>query len=462
MTTKKKTAAKKWIPALRETLGSTRVLTSTAALREHGGDAWHAHAMPDAVVVPRNTEEISKTLRFAHKRHIPLTSRGAGKGYVGGCVPLHGGISLSLRRLDKILEISKPDSLAVVQAGVITGDLYRAAKQKGLLYPPDPASLNESSIGGNIATNAGGPRCLKYGVTKNYVLGLTAVLPGGDVVRLGGRTHKNKLGFNLTDLFIGSEGMLGVITEAILRLIPFPPSRAVLAASFPTAHQAAKTLQKIQHSGFLPSTLEIADAFTLQAARKYTRNVPPGDSILLIEVDGQPRSVKSEILELQKVAQSCGAVSTRIASTEKACDRLWEIRRGFSYSLRATGLKKMNHDIVVPRGRLLDVFRLARRIQKTYRVPVASFGHAGDGNIHVNIMIPEGREADPQIDRAVDDLLHSVIGLGGVITGEHGTGLARKPWWKASTTAELRALHHSIKKALDPGSILNPGKFLDP
>jgi glycolate oxidase len=334
-------------------------------------------------------------------------------------------------------------------------------KKKGLCYPPDPASLNESSIGGNIATNAGGPRCLKYGVTRNYVMGLEVVLADGTLVQVGGRTMKNKLGFELTGLFVGSEGMLGLVTQATLRLIPKPPARATVVATFRTARQAAQAVSRIQQAGFLPCALEVADALTLAAARKYTSNTPPGNAFLLVEIDGQPGAVRSDLKKLTEVIKTCKPVQIIPARTEAQIEKLWNMRRDFSYSLRATGLKKLNEDVVVPRGRLVDLFQFTARLQKETGIQVAAFGHAGDGNIHVNLMLPEEEADSPHARRALDRLFQQVVEWKGTLTGEHGVGLAKKPWWNMATSKELNALHHTIKQALDPGNRLNPGKFLN-
>src|SRR6202041_494066 len=257
-------------------------------LEENSRDKWFASHLPDVVVTPTSTDQISRLLRFANERGIPVTARGAGYGYVGGCVPVHGGIALSLTRMNRIKEIAVADGVAVVEPGVITGDLQHEVRNRRLFYPPDPASLKNSSIGGNIATNAGGPRCLKYGVTRPYVLGLEIVLADGTVVRVGGRTHKNKTGFDLVGLFVGSEGMLGIVTEATLRLLPLPPARACLSLSFSSIEAAAAAVQKILLEGYLPSALEIADRFTLEAARRHLsrRVVPDGEAHLLIDLDG--------------------------------------------------------------------------------------------------------------------------------------------------------------------------------
>lgn len=450
-----------WMRQWQRLKNAPELRTDVPTREAHRGDAWHAEHLPEAVAFPRNTAQVAALMKFCHRHGIPVTARGAGRGYVGGCVPVRGGIALSLARMKRLVSIDQADFVAVVQPGVITGDLQRAVEARGLFYPPDPASLNESTIGGNIATNAGGPRCLKYGVTRNYVLGLEVVLADGTVVELGGRTHKNKLGFNLADLFIGSEGMLGVITRATLRLLPLPPARAVVVATFATAAQAAAAVRRILGAGFLPSALEVADAFTLSAARRYAKGTPPGNAFLLVEVDGQPGSVRSEAAELARILRASRALRLFRATTSEAMQCLWNMRRDFSYALRATGLHKMNQDIVVPRGRLVDVFRLAARLRRDHRVEVAAFGHAGDGNIHVNLMFPPQERDHARVRRAVDDLFRSVLAMGGTITGEHGTGLARKPWWNTATTPANRRLHRIIKDALDPHNILNPGKFLD-
>ncbi|MDR1191184.1 MAG: FAD-binding protein [Verrucomicrobiales bacterium] len=449
-----------WIPALTKLLGKATVSVAEDARREHGGDAWFAHAMPDAVVTPRTVSAVQKLMRFCHARRIPVTPRGAGRGYVGGCVPVAGGVSLSLKKLNRIRAINAADSVATVEPGVITSDLQSAVKKLGLFYPPDPASARESSIGGNLATNAGGPRCLKYGVTRNYALGLDIVLVDGRLVHCGGRAHKNKLGFNLADLFIGSEGMLGVIVGATLRLIPLPPARAVLVANFARAPQAAAAVNAIIRAGFLPAALEVADQFTLAAARAHRPGAPAGDALLLVEIDGQKKSVAGETRALEKILRDCRALTVSKALTDAAAEQLWNIRRDFSHALKATGLAKLNEDIVVPRGKLVDLFNFAEKLQKKFTVNVACFGHAGDGNIHVNLMVPPADARAANSRRALNALFKQILAWRGSITGEHGIGLAKKPWWPLATDRDLRALHQTVKRALDPRGILNPGKFL--
>jgi glycolate oxidase len=445
-------------------LGSDIISRDPARLEENSRDKWFASHLPEVVVAPTRTEQVSQLLRFSNEREIPVTARGAGYGYVGGCVPVKGGVSLSLARMNRIKEIAVADGVAVVEPGVITGDLQSEVRSRRLFYPPDPASLKNSSIGGNIATNAGGPRCLKYGVTRHYVLGLEVVLADGMVARVGGRTHKNKTGFDLVGLFVGSEGMLGVVTEATLRLLPLPPARASVSASFRSIEDAAAAVQRILLEGYLPSALEIADRFTLEAARRHfsRRIVPEGEAHLLIDLDGHEEPVRLSVEALSALVNSLGALTLETAFGESACESLWDLRRGFSESLKATGLMKLNEDVTVPRGKLVELMQFAGNLQARYGFPVACFGHAGDGNIHVNVMVanPDNREVAEKMERALDDLFEYVIGCGGAITGEHGIGLAKKRWWPRAVSPGSLALHQTIKRALDPAGILNPGKFL--
>ncbi len=447
-------------------LGPDRVATDAPTLATHATDKWFASRTPEAVVFAESTDDVSRLLKFATRHRIPVTPRGAGVGYVGGCVPMRGGIALSLARMNRIKEINFADAIAVVQPGVITGVLQDAVRKRKLFYPPDPASLRECSLGGNIATNAGGPRCLKYGVTRHYVLGLEVVLADGRILRTGGRTHKNKTGFDLIGMFVGSEGLLGVVTEATLRLLPLPPARATLSASFRTFRQAANAVQAIFAAGFLPSALEIADAFTLAAAGEHLgkRLAPPGSAHLLVDLDGQPASVASEVKALAALLAKLKAIGAQTAVGEAACEQLWDLRRAFSQSLKATGLVKLNEDIVVPRGRLTDLAAFAEKLRKKHGYPIACFGHAGDGNIHVNIMAADyhtDRAVRKKVGLALDELFTQVLAWGGVITGEHGIGLAKERWWPQATTPVSREVHAALKAALDPLGILNPGKFVE-
>jgi glycolate oxidase len=453
----------KYLRRLKKILPAGEILIEDSIPEKYSGDKWFATHKPDAVALPGTTKSVSALLRFANQHRIPVTARGAGYGYVGGCVPIRGGIVLSLERMNRIKEINADDFVAVVQPGVITAKIQQEVERQKLFYPPDPASRADSSIGGNVATNAGGPRCLKYGVTRDYVLGLEVVLVEGTVVRVGGRTHKNKTGFEFARFFPGSEGMLGIITEATLKLIPLPPFRACLAIGFASMRDAVRTIHAIFKAGFLPCALEVADSFTLAAAYNRTKSerLRGCGAHLIVELDGQKKSVQLEIRDLEKIARRQRPLFVERGLGAHECEKVWKIRREFSYSLRDTGLTKLNEDIVVPRGRLEDLFRFTAELQRKHELPVACFGHAGDGNIHTNVMVDyTKRGADRRADAALDDLFRQVVAWGGSITGEHGIGLAKKPWWPLAVSKETRELHRTVKRALDPRGILNPGKFI--
>jgi len=460
---KRPTLKRGFVSQLRKLLPEDEISFESSVLEAHSTDKWIASHRPDAVALPASIESVSTLLRFADRHRIPVTARGAGHGYVGGCVPIQGGIVLSLARLNRIVEINTADFVAVVQAGVVTADLQAAVEKRGLYYPPDPASRAEVSIGGNIATNAGGPRCLKYGVTRDYVLGLEAVLASGAVVRVGGRTHKNKTGFDFSRLFTGSEGTLAVVTGATLKLLPLPPFRACLAVGYGSTREAIRALHAIFAAGFLPCALEIADAFTLAAAYTRTKSARLRGcrAHLIVELDGQERSVRSELRQVERIVRQQTPRFVERGLGAEQCEAVWKIRREFSYALRDTGLTKLNEDIVVPRGRLEDLFRFAARLQNKHGLPIACFGHAGDGNIHTNVMVDyQEPGATQRADAALDELFRQVLAWGGAITGEHGIGLAKKPWWPLAVSKEVLDLHRTVKNALDPHGILNPGKFI--
>ncbi len=439
------------------------IFLEPATLAAYAGDKWFAVHQPDAVALPRSAKSVSKILAFASKHKIPVTPRGAGHGYVGGCVPRHGGIALSTERMNKILEINPADFVAVVQPAVNTAAFQAAVEKRGRFYPPDPASRAKNSLGGNIATNAGGPRCLKYGVTRDYVLGLEVVLANGDIVRLGGRTHKNKTGFDLHRLFVGSEGLLGVITEATLKLIPLPPFRANLAVGFNAMSAAVRALQSIFAAGFLPCAAELADQFTLAAAAKRTgsQRLLGCKAHLIVELDGQEHSVRHELAAVEKIVRGQKPLFVERGLGNEQCEAIWQIRREFSYALRDTGLTKLNEDVVVPRGKLEALFTFAAKLQARHRLQLACFGHAGDGNIHTNVMVDYTQPgAKARSAKCLDELFRWVIAQGGSITGEHGIGLAKKRWWPQAVSGESRELHRVVKAALDPHGIMNPGKFV--
>ena len=455
---------KAWINELIIQLGDC-VSTEPEVLKAHASDKWHAAALPDAVVLARSTEQVAAAVRFAAQHRIPLTARGAGVGYVGGCVPVQGGIVISTAPMQRIIEVNPADGVAVVEAGVLTADLQEACLAQGWFYPPDPASRKESSIGGNIATNAGGPRCLKYGVTRAYVLGLQVVLADGSVLNCGGRTHKNKQGFDLVGLFCGSEGMLGIITQATLRIIPAPQARAALHASFPQFSLAAAAVQNILQGGHLPAAMEITDAFTLAAARNHLGpGIFPADANghIIVEIDGRADAVASELTDIEAILKQTGATQVVTARTEAEVEAIWQLRREFSYSLKATGLTKLNEDIVIPRSALVELVEFCASMQRETGIPVACFGHSGDGNIHTNVMVlkdSNGNDVRPPADALVNRLFDWVMAHGGSITGEHGIGLAKAPWFAQAVGAEAISVHKALKSALDPQGLLNPGKM---
>jgi glycolate oxidase subunit GlcD len=458
------TAAKlKLLHRLKKHSPAGELILDPRTLKDYAADKWFAAQQPDAVALPRSVKSVSAILRFANQHKIPVTARGAGHGYVGGCVPVYGGIVLSLERMNRIKEINAADFVAVVEPGVVTQKLQEAVEKRGLFYPPDPASRADNSIGGNIATNAGGPRCLKYGVTRDYVLGLEVVLAEGTIVRVGGRTHKNKTGFDFAHLFVGSEGLLGIVTEATLKLIPLPPFRACFAVGFDSMNNAVRASQAILSAGFLPSALELTDEFTLAAAYQRTKSsrLRGCRAHLIVELDGQEKSVRHELKDVEQIIRRKKPLFVERGLGAAQCEEIWKIRREFSYALRDTGLIKLNEDIVVPRGRLEDLFQFAAKLQKKHGLRVACFGHAGDGNIHTNVMVDFNQPgAARRAEAALDELFAQVIAWGGAISGEHGIGLAKKRWWPWAVSKEVRALHRAVKKLFDPKGILNPGKFV--
>lgn len=462
----RKVEGPKWLAGLKAVLDPARISVAADTREEFGSDRWHASGLPEVVVQALNRDDVVATLKYANENNIPVTTRGAGVGYVGGCVPVNGGILLSVRKMDRITEVNTADGVAVVEPGVILDDLQETVREKGWYYPPDPASLKECSVGGTIATNAGGPRCVKYGVTRHYILGLEVVLPSGEVLETGGRCHKNKTGFDLIGMFVGSEGLLGVVTKATLRLIPHPEARAMLTATFPEFETAAIAVQTILDSGWQPSGLEITDGFTLKAARNRLgpEMLPDGDAHLIVELDGRKDSVLNDLAHLRELIESLGANSVEEARDKESCEAIWKLRREFSYSLRDTGLIKLNEDIVVPRSKLVDLVKFARSLEEQTGIPVACFGHAGDGNIHTNLMVKDydvDEAAREKADSALDILFKWIIENDGQITGEHGVGLAKKRWFKEAVSPVSSKIHRDLKSTLDPKGILNPGKFIE-
>ena len=389
--------------------------------------------------------------------------RGAGTGYTGGAVPVHGGVVISLERLNRILDIDEGNLLAVVEPHVITGDLQDAVERVGLFYPPDPASLRQSVIGGNVAECAGGPRAFKYGVTKKYVLGLEAVLPTGSVIHTGGKVVKNVVGYDLTQLLVGSEGTLAILTKIILRLIPKPPVQSTLRATFRDVPAAVEAVTQIIHARVVPATLEIVDGECLAAVAVFLggRSLAPQGTgaLLLLEVDGLAEQVAAESERVAEACRAAGATEVLRASTATERDELWRVRRELSASLRVISTIKHNHDVVVPKARVPELFDLVEQLRRRYSLRIPCFGHVGDGNIHVNIMVsPEDASGPARAQEAERVLFEGVVRLEGSISGEHGIGFAKAPYLGLELDPETIALMRAVKEAFDPHGILNPGK----
>ena len=449
-----------FVRSVREALGG-RVLDRAGDLERYAADALGVGTSPDLVVMPDGTDEISTIARLCQDHRVPLVVRGAGTGYTGGAVPTQGGVVLSMERLNRIIEIDEVNLLAVVEPNVITGELQRAVEAVGLFYPPDPASLDMSSIGGNVAECAGGPRAFKYGTTKRYVLALEAVLPGGEIIHTGSKAVKNVVGYDLTQLLVGSEGTLAIITKVTLRLIPKPPARETIAASFASIDGAVDCVTALLNERVVPAAIELIDADSLRAAEAYAgRPLAAGEALLIVECDGTPAAVDEEIVRVKRACSAVGAVQIRRAATEADRAELWMVRRQVSLALRATGLDKINHDVVVPRGRIPELFEVVDELRREFALDIACFGHAGDGNIHVNFMIHRDNADDVARSKKAERLLFErVVALEGSISGEHGIGFAKKAYLSLELDAAQIELLKRVKAAFDPHGILNPGKI---
>jgi len=367
---------------LRRAIGEAHVLTDAASRDAYGTDALRRGHPADVVVRPGSTEEVAAVLRLCSRDRVPVVPRGAGTGYTGGAVPLSGGVVLSLERLDRILEIDEANLLAVVESHVLTGRLQEAVARVGLYYPPDPASLDISTIGGNVAECAGGPRAFKYGVTRRYVLGLEAVLPDGQIIRTGGKSVKNVVGYDLTQLLVGSEGTLAVITKIIVRLVPLPPSQITVRAAFADVRAAAAAVSALLRARVVPAAIELIDAETLRAAEEYvpgsTMAPPDAGALVLIEVDGLEAATREEAARVEASCRAAGATGIVVAADAETRAAVWDVRRAMSYAVRALAPLKINHDVVVPKGRIPGPFDLIGRLTEVHRLRIPSYGHAGD------------------------------------------------------------------------------------
>ncbi|HKX27110.1 MAG TPA: FAD-linked oxidase C-terminal domain-containing protein [Blastocatellia bacterium] len=453
------------IDRLKAVVGADYVTTAPEIIFENSQDALKQVFPAEAVVFPRTAEEIAAILRLANEKRFFVTARGGGVGYTGGAVPIRGGIVLATKRMNRILEINKADLVVVTEPAVTNYELQQTVEAQGLFYPPDPSSWRESFIGGNIAHNAGGPRCVKYGNTKQFVLGLDFVTPTGEIIKAGGRVPKNAAGFHLESLMIGSEGMLGVMTRCILRLLPKPESRRAALAIFESAQDACNCVADFTNSGILPVALELLDRVSINAIEDYDPSGLPrqAGALLIIEVDGLREAVAREAEIVRQMSAKHRAIQFREAATDAEADAIWEVRRKMSPAVARTGAIKLNHDVVVPRSRIPQMLAFLEELSSRSGFLVPTFGHAGDGNLHTNVMLPDDREETRRRGAAaVREVFEKAVELGGTISGEHGVGYAKAPYFGLSASPATIDLMQRIKDCLDPLGILNPGKVFEP
>ncbi len=447
---------------LRAIVGEENVVVDPVKVEPYGADAVKEKFPPEAVVFPESTSQMVAILQLANEYLFPVTARGGGVGYTGGAVPVDGGIVIGTDRMNRIIEINVDDLYAICQPGIRTFELQQAVEKKGLMFAPDPASYKDSFIGGNIAENAGGMRTPKYGVTKHHVLGLEVVTAAGEIIRTGGKTVKNVVGFDLTGLMCGSEGMLGIITEATLKLLPMPEATSTVRANFHSMEAACKVLTKFTPEGLLPMAMEVIDKFCVAAVEE---NFAFGlskeaEAILLVAVDGSREEVAKNAGTIERIIGENGGFDILRAKSKEEEDRLWDVRRAISPSLMKYGTLKINEDVVVPRSKVPELVEKIEEIGRRHNTFVANFGHAGDGNIHVNFVVD--RDNLEEIARArecVAETFRLSVGLGGSISGEHGIGYVKAAYLDYAVDRPTLEIMKGIKKVFDPNGILNPGKM---
>jgi glycolate oxidase len=418
-------------------------------------------SMPEAVVSPRNTKEVSEILKICNEFNIPIVPRGSGTNLCGGTCPIEGGIVLLLKHMNKILEIDEENLTITVQPGVITLDLMNAVESKGLFYPPDPGSMKISTIAGNINENAGGLRGLKYGVTRDYVIALEVVLPNGDIIRTGGKLAKDVAGYDLTRLFVGSEGTLCVVTEATLKLLPIPETKKTMLALYQDIEAAAKTVSKIIANKIIPITLEFLDQPTLKVVEDYAKIGLPTDAkaVLLIEQDGPPEVVARDIEKMIAICKEQKAVSVQVAATEEEAENLRTARRTALSALARLKPTTILEDATVPRSEIAKMVHAINEIAKKYNLEICTFGHAGDGNLHPTCPTDSrNHEEMERVENAFAEIFEKAIEFGGTITGEHGVGVMKAPYLEWKLGKEGVAAMKAIKQSFDPNNIMNPGK----
>jgi len=445
-------------------VGPERVKTDLEDLHAYSSDAIHYYTshLPDAVVLPESSEEISRVVKYAGEHSIPVTPRGAGSGLSAGCTPIRGGLVLDLKRMNRVLEINRGNLTAQVEPGVVTANFHRAVEKQRLFYPPDPQSMDVCTLGGNVATRAGGPRGVKYGATGNYVLGLEVVLPDGEIIRTGGNSVKQSAGYDLTRLLTGSEGTLGVISRITLRLLPLPQARRTVIVVCGTADLAANLVSEIIARGTLPAKLEYLLKGPIALMNRFLPQPLPldGEAFLLIELDGTPSQVIDESNHVESICRELQAKEVRVVEDAGQAESYWQARKNLNPITMAIFKKMINEDVSVPRDRIPEMVRAIQEISAAVGVGIGFAGHAGDGNIHPAILLTELSEAaDKKADLAVERIIKKGLELGGTISGEHGIGLHKArflPWELGPVQVELMK---RIKQAFDPKNIMNPGKI---
>lgn len=450
------------IAALKTIVGDENVVVDPDRVEPYGADAVKEKFPPEAVVFPESTAEMVAILKLANEERFPVTARGGGVGYTGGAVPIDGGIVIGTDRMKTIVEINVDDLYITCQPGLTTYEVQQAVAEKGLMFAPDPASYKDSFIGGNIAENAGGMRTPKYGVTKHHVLGMEVVTATGEIIRTGGRTVKNVVGFDLTGLMCGSEGMLGIITEATLKLLPMPEATSTVRASFHSMEAACKVLTKFTPEGLLPMAMEVLDKFCVAAVEeKYAFGLSKdAEAILLVAVDGSKEEVERNAIVVEHIIKDNGGFDVIRARTKDEEDKLWDVRRAISPSLMKYGTLKINEDVVVPRSKVPELVATIEQIGKRHDTFVANFGHAGDGNIHVNFVVDrDDPDAIARARKCVAETFQLSVDLGGTISGEHGIGYVKSQYLHYAVDRPTLDVMKGIKKVFDPNGILNPGKM---
>ena len=454
----------KHINYFKKCVGEDNVYDDKAHLIAYCYDATRTRYQPDAVIFPRNEEDVSAILKYCNEHRIIITPRGAGSGFTGGSLPANGGVILAFEKhMNKILEIDMENMVAVVQPGVINMDLQRAVEAKGLFYPPDPASQEYSTLGGNVSENAGGMRAAKYGITKDYVMALRAVIPNGEIIRAGKRTIKDVAGYNIAGILIASEGTLGVITEITLKLIAKPKMSQTAMGVFPTVNDAMNAVYKSMAAGVTPVAMEFLDNYSIRAGeQKYSKGLPiEAGAILITDVDGNSQEdLTTQLGIIEKAFAENGCSEFKRAQNKDESNALWFARRNVSQCITVYGSKKLNEDITVPRSKLPDLLAEIGKIAQKYNVTVPCFGHTGDGNVHTNVMVDGSDEKQLEIGHhAIEEIFKATVALGGTLSGEHGIGLSKAPFMHLAFSDAEMELFRSIKKAFDPNNILNPSKM---